>query len=27
VFMLWYLIYTYRLVSIENLAALLGMSR
>jgi predicted secreted protein len=27
VFMLWYLIYTYRLVSIEDLAALLGMSR
>ena len=27
VFMLWYLMYTYRLVSIEDLAALLGMSR
>jgi predicted secreted protein len=27
VFALWYVVYTYRLIAIEDLAALLGMSR
>jgi predicted secreted protein len=27
VFMLWYIVYTYRLVAIDDLATLLGMSR